>query len=190
MSEIENNLNEQMQRLGLAEAMVSFEGTALAPLIEASLTEAGINPNGYDPAKYNHANYCGLLATEVDPRDAISGTISPIVSALNTELNEGRLQISAPELGTVRLPSWSMHPGYGVDPYKGNAWRSSKLNELSMRELKDVQTGRIVAYVASLGTDGGRPGFAILSTNDVLAGQVSIRLPLVSARLMVSIRLV
>lgn len=171
MSEITNNSNEQIQYLGLAEAMASFEGTALVPIIEASLTEAGINSSGYDPVKFNHANYCGLLTTEVDSHDAISDTVSPIVTALNREIKEGRLQVVTPELGAVRLPSWSMYPQDGADPYEGNAWRTSKVSKVSLREFRDVQTGNVVAYAVRLGSDGGRPGYAIISTNDVLDGQ-------------------
>jgi hypothetical protein len=166
---LESQPVEQAPRLFLSEAMASFEGTELAPLIGASLAEAGINPAGYEPKKHGHFEYRGFPATEADSDGYSDHTPSPIVTAIEKGIDSGEITMERmPEHSDVRIPAWSMYPRDESDPYAGNAWRTAKLTMLGGYKLTDTQTGNVLAYMPRLGSDGGRGGYAIISTNDVV----------------------
>jgi hypothetical protein len=88
--------------------------------------------------------------------------------AIEAALEDETMTVSHPKIGSVKLKPWSMYPSDGSDPWEGNAHRTAKLNSVGLLELKSVETDEVVAYAAPLSSDGGREGFAILSTNDVL----------------------
>jgi hypothetical protein len=163
--------NEKEPALGLKGALESFEGTALIPLIKASLEEANIKPYAYDLEKSGHAEYLGLPATSARRNGGGESSLSPIVSAIKVALEEEKISLE-PASENVRLKPWRMYPEDGSDPYVGNAHRTAKLNNAGLLALKDAESGEILAFAARLGSDGGRAGHAFISTNDVIETDV------------------
>jgi hypothetical protein len=169
MTDIENPKSlEQETHLGLKGALKSFEGTALIPTIRAALEAAAIRPYAYDLEMSGHAQYFGFPATCERGRTEEESELSPIVKAIFAGLEEDKMILEYPERGTVHLKSWSMYPADGSDPYEGNAFRTAKLFSDSLLAVKDVETDEVLAYAASLSSDGGRKGYAFISTNDVI----------------------
>ncbi|MET0980308.1 MAG: hypothetical protein ABWX90_03570 [Candidatus Saccharimonadales bacterium] len=168
MNNFENQKDiEKETHLGLKGALESFEGTALIPLIKASLEEADIKPYAYDLEESGHAEYLGFPATSARRNSSGESSLSPIVSAIKVALEQGEIDLELASKN-VRLKPWSMYPEDGSDPYAGNAHRTSKLNSVGLLALKDAESGEVLAFAARLASDGGRGGHAFISTNDVI----------------------
>lgn len=167
MHEAEHNLSPEQSRLGLVGPMESFEGTAFAPFIDKALEDAGIDPMGYNPKRFDHYSYYGLLATEPSVWDDERRSLSPVVAALNEAVERGDIAVQKVKYGTVR------HLSSQVDPSgrpTGIAHLTSKLSGIGILECTDAASGEVLCYADPLSSDGGTPGYAILSTNDVSAG--------------------
>ena len=162
-------------RLRLRGALESFQGTSMAGLIDSSLQASGIDPAAYDPKEYGHYQYMGFPTNQsqgVHDADFDEG-VSPIITALNGELEAGRIIIEKVDHTSVDMLPWSVHTKDASNPYEGNAFRTSKLMSVGMLAFKDAETGTVMAYAPRLGSDGGRPGRVLISVNDVRLSEKS-----------------
>ena len=148
------------EKIGLQGAMSSFEGTLLVPLIKNALDTAGIDPRKYEIAD-EHAIYRGLPATERRFNEDESVKVSPIIEAIFDGLEDGSIVTQPTGFDKVDIVS-------DKDNKTSNARLLTKLYSFNLEEIIDVKSGDVMAYAAPLSSDGGRSGYAILSTNDVL----------------------
>ncbi|MDB5186329.1 MAG: hypothetical protein JWL85_852 [Candidatus Saccharibacteria bacterium] len=174
MNEIVNPENMDNEPLNLQASLRSFLGTGLAPLIQESLELAGINPNTYVLGNYGHENYYGFPATvAIYPGKNETAKLSPIVLAIFEGIHEGRIVLDPTAHNDVELIPATMDRFNGSDePFHGlgsNADKLQKLFSMSLEGLVDAETRNVLAYAVALSSDGGKEGYAIISTNDVRA---------------------
>ena len=86
-------------------------------------------------------------------------------------MDDGMLTAELVDLGESSYTGpglWSQYMEDGSNLNEDdNAMRLMKLGSLGMYAIKSPE-GDEVAYLLRLGSDGGRPGYVIVSTNDVV----------------------
>ena len=148
------------EKIGLQGPMSSFEGTSLVSLIKEALDTAGIDPRKYEISN-EHANYHGFPATERGFNEDEDVKLSPIIEAIFDGLENGSIVTKPADPNKVNIIS-------DKDNKTSNARLLTKLYSFNLEEILDAKSGNIMAYAAPLSSDGGRSGYAILSTNDVI----------------------
>lgn len=143
--------------IGLKGKLKAFELTPLAPLIRSTLEYAGINPVHYRINEFGHANYHGLPATEPQGDEVVS----PIVEGIYKGMQAGQI---------VTEPITDKDVAFTDDPdlLDSNPNLLNKLFPLNVEGIYDVESGETLAYAVPTSADGGREGYAILSTKHVI----------------------